>query len=441
MKIPALCLPLVPLLGHAATIDDLWITEVLPSTGQVEITNVGDGPVVASTLPFCHRFQYSDTIPSGTSFAVGESKVFTLNFSNAADSDLWLYRVGGGFGSASNIITGLKWGPTAGIGRTGIATTAGKWDGVGLPVPEAGMALHLVAPDPTKSTSWSVGEADLGSHSFPLDSLALQLNEGMIDLSWEGGAPPFRVETSTGLGSWENLTGLLNVRSHPVVQETSEDRRFFRVTDQAVLEESAEYRITFTSLWTTDRFATVPGRAHFSGLIGGTHNSSVFFWRPGVDASTGIENMAETGSKTALTNEVQAAVTAGSAGQVLSGGGLGFAPSQTTLDFTANRSHPLITLTSMIAPSPDWFVGIRDQSLLQENEDWLESLTIDLVAYDAGTEEGDSFSLNNSATTPQEVVFRIETTDDEFDPSFLPASGPVGDPIPIARLVIERIIE
>ncbi|MEM9237468.1 MAG: hypothetical protein AAGB14_11865, partial [Verrucomicrobiota bacterium] len=105
----------------AASIDDLWITEVQPSTGQVEITNVGDGPVTTSSaLPFCHRFRYSDTIPSGTRFEAGESKVFTLNFSNPADTDLWLYR-NGSFGSASSIITGLDWG--GGLnGRSGIAT-------------------------------------------------------------------------------------------------------------------------------------------------------------------------------------------------------------------------------------------------------------------------------------------------------------------------------
>jgi hypothetical protein len=84
--IPLLALPT---LISAASIDDLWITEEVPSTGQVEITNLGDGPVTtASALPFCHRFRYSDTVPSGTIFLEGESKVFSVNFSNAADSDL-----------------------------------------------------------------------------------------------------------------------------------------------------------------------------------------------------------------------------------------------------------------------------------------------------------------------------------------------------------------
>ncbi|MEM1085474.1 MAG: spondin domain-containing protein [Verrucomicrobiota bacterium] len=417
----------------AASIDDLWITEVQPSTGQVEITNVGDGPVTTSSaLPFCHRFRYSDTIPSGTRFEAGESKVFTLNFSNPADTDLWLYR-NGSFGSASSIITGLDWG--GGLnGRSGIATPS-RWDGVALPAPADCMSLHLVAPDSTSSSSWEIGAADLGQHAFPLGGLAMQLDVDEITLDWAGGTPPFRVETTTGLDGWESLTGLLTERTHIIERDASEDRRFFRVIDQAVLEESAEFRLTFTTLWTADRFATVPGSAHFSGLVGGLHDEGVTFWMPGALASSGIEAMAEIGNQSVLLIEVDAAISADTASARLSGGGLGFAPDQTTLDFTAVRSHPLITITSMIAPSPDWFVGLRGQSLLKENDDWVDSLSFELVAYDAGTEDGESFSLSNPATVPADPISLIPAS----HPAFAPASGPVGDRIPIARIVIERI--
>ncbi|MEM9236998.1 MAG: spondin domain-containing protein [Verrucomicrobiota bacterium] len=95
----------------------------------------------------------------------------------------------------------------------------------------------------------------------------------------------------------------------------------------------------------------------------------------------------------------------------------------------------MITITSMIAPSPDWFVGLRGQSLLKENDDWVDSLSFELVAYDAGTEDGESFSLSNPATVPADPISLIPAS----HPAFAPASGPVGDRIPIARIVIERI--
>ncbi|MGA7304440.1 MAG: hypothetical protein WBW88_06180, partial [Rhodothermales bacterium] len=46
------------------------------------------------------------------------------------------------------------------------------------------------------------------------------------------------------------------------------------------------------------------------------------FWMPGESASDGIESMAETGQKGALTAEVEAAIADGTAEFVLSGGGI-----------------------------------------------------------------------------------------------------------------------
>ena len=419
----------------AVSIDDLWITEVRPSTGQVEVTNVGDGPITTdSDLPFCHRFSYSNIIPSGTTFARGESKVFSLSFSNPADSDLWLYRVDS-FGVAANIITGLKWGAASNVGRTDIATTAGKWSTPNLPVPAAAQSLHLTGTDPFQSSSWSLGAPELGIHAFPFGPVGVALSGGMVNLSWDGGSGPFRVETSSNLVDWDYLTGLIEGREHSVIRDAGEIERFYRIQGQAVLEESADFRITFTSLWSETNFDTVPSGDHFSGLVGGMHNASVNFWNPGSLASTGIENMAEGGSKTVLLQEVQSAITAGTAQQSLSGSGLGGAGSETTLDFTALRSHPLITITSMIAPSPDWFVGLHDQSLLKSNDEWIESMTFELVTYDAGTDSGTTFTADNDDTSPAQPIFLIPAT----DPNFAPATGSPDEPIPIARMVITRI--
>ena len=60
----------------------------------------------------------------------------------------------------------------------------------------------------------------------------------------------------------------------------------------------------------------------------------------------------------------------------------------------------------MIAPSPDWFVGVSDLSLRSGGR-WIESLTVDLRPYDAGTEEGTGFSFSNPPTVPQEPIAQI----------------------------------
>jgi len=45
----------------------------------------------------------------------------------------------------------------------------------------------------------------------------------------------------------------------------------------------------------------------------------------------------------------------------------------------------------MLAPSPDWFVGVHGLSLL-DNGGWIESQTVSLDVYDAGTDDGVDFN-------------------------------------------------
>jgi hypothetical protein len=125
----------------------------------------------------------------------------------------------------------------------------------------------------------------------------------------------------------------------------------------------------------------------------------------GALASTGIKNMAELGEKTALMQEVQAAIAAGTAKAVLSGGGNGVAPGSVTLTFDVDDAFPFVTLVSMIAPSPDWFVGVSGLSL-RENGAWIQQAVIPLVVHDAGTDSGPTYASPNQATVPPVPIFQ-----------------------------------
>ena len=144
----------------------------------------------------------------------------------------------------------------------------------------------------------------------------------------------------------------------------------------------------------------------FSGLIGGTHAATVTFWAEGSLASDGIKNMAELGKKTPLDSEVEAAIQAGIADGLLWGGGISPSPGSVELTFDVNVDFPLVTLVSMIAPSPDWFVGVSSLSLLEEGS-WVNSVVIELFAYDAGTDSGVMYTSPNEATDPRANASRI----------------------------------
>jgi len=171
---------------------------------------------------------------------------------------------------------------------------------------------------------------------------------------------------------------------------------------------AAEYEVTFESTWSAATHPyNFPTNPHFSGLIGATHDSTVVFWKEGELASAGIKNVAEKGSKNPFDNEINAAIAADTAFTKLSGGGIGTSPGSVSLTFQVSNEYPLVTLVSMIAPSPDWFVGVSGLSLY-ENGEWVSEKVVDLYLYDAGTDSGTDFTSRDEATTPPVVITRID---------------------------------
>ncbi|RJP38591.1 MAG: hypothetical protein C4547_04230 [Phycisphaerales bacterium] len=171
----------------------------------------------------------------------------------------------------------------------------------------------------------------------------------------------------------------------------------------------AVYLLTFDSTWSRETHPIdFPANPHFSGLIGGTHHDAAVFWREGERASLGIKNMAELGSKTALTREVEAQIVLGRALEVVSGPGISRSPGRASVALNVTQEFPLATVVSMIAPSPDWFVGVAGFPLFQDNR-WLEEIAIPLQPYDAGTDSGVTYSSPNQVTDPPEPIYEIFT--------------------------------
>ena len=177
----------------------------------------------------------------------------------------------------------------------------------------------------------------------------------------------------------------------------------------ASLAPSAQYEVVFRATWSAATHPRdFPANAHWSGLVGGLHAPAAVFWSRGATASQGIQDMSEFGSQTALLSEVNAAISAGTANRTLSGGGLGNGAGTVRLRFAVDRTHPLVTLTAMVAPSPDWFVGVRGLPLIEKGE-WVSSKSIALFPYDAGTDSGVTFASQNLVTDPRSVITRIIT--------------------------------
>ncbi len=60
----------------------------------------------------------------------------------------------------------------------------------------------------------------------------------------------------------------------------------------------------------------------------------------------------------------------------------------------------------MLAPSPDWFVGVHGLNLLQGNQ-WVENISVELMPYDAGTDNGTDYVSSDDDTQPKQPIAEI----------------------------------
>ena len=168
--------------------------------------------------------------------------------------------------------------------------------------------------------------------------------------------------------------------------------------------DSAIYRLDFEATWSDSTHPTdFPAGAHFSPLIGGVHGDSASFWEMGDTSSPGMEDMAETGRTRLLAGEIEDEIP-DHALAVIEGRGTR-SPGASKIDSViVNADHPLVTLVTMIAPSPDWFAGVTGQSLQDEDGEWVDELRVVLYPLDAGTDSGTTYTSPNEDTSPKEPI-------------------------------------
>ena len=128
-------------------------------------------------------------------------------------------------------------------------------------------------------------------------------------------------------------------------------------------------------------------------------------FREGALASPGLASLAQTGESLALEREIQnssqALLSVFSVLPVTSGAG----QAQTTFFLPGGETSGLSCVTALI-PSPDWFVGAHNVQLCQAGQ-FLSHLALDLQLFDAGTDNGLTFTAPNWETSPPDPVRRI----------------------------------
>ncbi|HEV8382394.1 MAG TPA: spondin domain-containing protein [Gemmatimonadales bacterium] len=171
----------------------------------------------------------------------------------------------------------------------------------------------------------------------------------------------------------------------------------------------AEYTVIIKSTWTTRTHPfEYPSGAHFSGMIGASHNAKYSIFAIGRRPTPGLERLSEEGKHSPLDTEIKTAIDQGNALMLFESGGLKNWKDSMVATVRVDPAHPLVSVVNMVAPSPDWFTGASSVNLA-ENGAWVPRRTLTLPAYDSGGDDGKTYKAPDKDTNPKKPTTRAAT--------------------------------
>jgi len=169
-------------------------------------------------------------------------------------------------------------------------------------------------------------------------------------------------------------------------------------------ESKVTYEVAFNFNWNNNDFPTdYPSNPHFSKLIGWSHQAENDFFALGTMASNGIKDMAELGNNSNLENELNKKIDDDKGLDFVIGDNLNSGVGTICIRIDVNQKNPSVTLATMLAPSPDWYIAVVDVNLL-EGDSFIKEKTVDGLLYDSGTDDGITFTSSNIKTVPKEPI-------------------------------------
>jgi Spondin_N len=193
--------------------------------------------------------------------------------------------------------------------------------------------------------------------------------------------------------------------------------------------EPVRYELRFERTWSSDTHPSdFPLLAHFSPVIGVTHNDRYEPFAAGAKATPGLETLCETGKHQPLDAEIRAAIQEGDAGALIeTADPLRAVPQTATASFEIDAAHPMVSIGAMIAPSPDW-CALASDVVLYENGAWAAQKTVVLEAWDVGTDSATSYRALDADMQPRGAI----------EPSRSPYFVMQGKRMPVGTLTFVR---
>ena len=202
-------------------------------------------------------------------------------------------------------------------------------------------------------------------------------------------------------------------------------------TDDGLSTFDVVYNVRFEATWSDSTHPNAyPSNAYFSPLVALSHNPNFYVFFSGYPASNGLRILAETGQTDSIMDEFSYSINTGQALDARVGPDVE-SPGQGELSIGVTSTRHAVTVLSMIAPSPDWFVAGRAVLFDAQDGLWYDKVTIDAISLDGGSDAGIDFTSPNMPMDSVSAVYPITT-----GPLIQPGDSLVQN---IGKFVFERI--
>ncbi|CAG7729287.1 unnamed protein product [Allacma fusca] len=300
-------------------------------------------------------------------------------------------------------------------------------------------------------------ETSSGNFQLPAESLARfseycphavrqasELPKTEVQIRWQAPESPagcvvFKAAVTKSKNEWFMDDGALTKQLCPENEDGLDENEN---KEPCCACDEAKYELTFEGLWSSlthpKDFPADTLSAHFGDVIGASHSPDYRFWEYGGEASDGLSNLAELGDTQELESELKE--KSSNIRTIIKARGLKnpkFYGYKTSAVFRADKDNNLVSIVSKIVPSPDWFVGISGVNLCLPNCSWSEEKILNLYPWDAGTNDGISYTSEGEATYPKETISRIVWNGDENSP-FYDEDGNIVRPFAKLKLSKQR---
>lgn len=166
------------------------------------------------------------------------------------------------------------------------------------------------------------------------------------------------------------------------------------------------YKLSFDAYWSEETHPLdYPANAAFSSVFALVHDDTTNLFVRGDLSSEALATFATEGNIGPIRELGINLIQQNRALDRMTAFGIS-SPGTTHAFIGVDEAHSRVTALAKLRPSPDWFVAVQAVELY-ENGAWVPTKTVEVLAYDAGVDGGNSFESESMPLSSPEPIVEI----------------------------------